>query len=160
MEKGSTSQQTQQSSEPPEWARPLLEKVASEALKFYNQGEGYNVYRGPTVAEFSPQKLEGLNKILTMTGGGTPVTNAAIFGSQNPQVKAAQDLIAKQIADQKARAAATAATTTPAAAQPNALSQQDIWRLMDARLGGGGSRGRASSSGAGQVTGYSGRGLY
>lgn len=163
MGKGSTTQKTSQTSNPPAWALPLLQKVAGEAMNFYNSGEGYNVYRGPTVAQYSPQKLEGLNRILTMTGGGTPVTNEAVFGNKNPQVAAANALIQQQIKDQNARKVAAALAAQQAAKKPatqpmgqrmydehgNLLppGMAGYYRLGYASQGGGGGRGGSYGGG-------------
>ena len=108
--KGTQKQSTSQSSAPPAWAKPLLERTAADAMKMYSSGQGYNTYRGPTQAEFSPQKLQALNKMMTMTGGGPAVTNEAIFGAGNKQVQQVRDMIAnQQIAEQQRKAAEAAA---------------------------------------------------
>ena len=92
-----------QTNEPPAWAKPLLEKVASEAMGMYNSGQGYNVYRGPTQANFSPQRLEGLNRAMMMTGStGPKITNESIF--QTDQVKQIQGMIGQQQVAEEQRA--------------------------------------------------------
>jgi hypothetical protein len=76
MQKGSTTQTTTQRSEPPAWAKPALERVGQEALRFYDEGRGYNVYTGPTVAPMSPTTLAGMNALLAATGyRGAPIEN-------------------------------------------------------------------------------------
>lgn len=76
MGKSTTSKQT---SEPPAWAKPLLTKAASEGMRLYDAGVGYNVYDGPTQAPLSDATLGGMNMILAATGyGGAPVTNQSI----------------------------------------------------------------------------------
>ncbi|WP_202312128.1 hypothetical protein [Mesorhizobium sp. L-8-10] len=76
MSKSTTSKQT---NEPPVWARPLLEKAASEAMNLYNSGVGHNVYNGPTRAPLSSQTLGGMNALMAATGGtGKPITNESI----------------------------------------------------------------------------------
>jgi hypothetical protein len=73
---GGQSTSTTQTNSPPEWARPLLELGASDAMKMYQSGEGYNVYRGPTQAQMSGQTLGGMNSLLAATGyTGAPVQN-------------------------------------------------------------------------------------
>ena len=118
--KGSTTQNTKQTSEPPAWAKPLLEKAAGSAQALFDSGQGYNVYRGPTMADFSQQKIDALNKIMALTGGGAPVSNAAMTGAANPQVAQTQALIAQQQQQRQAylaqQAAAAAAAKKPAAA--------------------------------------------
>ena len=68
-------------SEPPAWAKPLLEAGAADALKLYNQGKGFSVYTGPTQAPLSDQTLGAMNSIMRMTGAGPnakPITNQSI----------------------------------------------------------------------------------
>jgi hypothetical protein len=73
---GGQSTSTTQTNSPPEWARPLLELGAADAMKMYQSGEGYNVYRGPTQAQMSGQTLGGMNSLLAATGyTGAPVQN-------------------------------------------------------------------------------------
>jgi hypothetical protein len=156
MSKGSTTQKSSQTNNPPAWALPILQKVGSEALNLYNSGRGYNVYRGPTVAEFAPQKLEALNRILTMTGGGTPVTNEAIFGSQNPQVAQAKALIAQQQQADQAWRAQQAAAAAAAAAKPVIQS-----RRSEPYVGmRGGDRGSSGYGGIGGPGGNASAGSY
>jgi hypothetical protein len=118
--KGSTNTTSNQTSAPPAWAQPLLQKAASSAMNLYNSGSGYNVYRGPQLADFSQQKIDALNRIMQLTGGGAQVSNAAMTGSQNPQIAQAQALIQQQMQQQAAAKAAAAA----AAARPQAPPQQ------------------------------------
>jgi hypothetical protein len=124
--KGSTTSKTSQSSEPPAWAKPLLTQAASSAQNLFNSGQGYNVYRGPTVADFSQQKIDALNKIMAATGGGAPVSNAAMTGDQNPQVQQQRALIEQQQQQRQAylaqQAAATAAAQAAAKQQPKQSS--------------------------------------
>jgi hypothetical protein len=118
--KGSTTSKTSQKSEPPEWAKPLLTQAAGSAQSLFNSGQGYNVYRGPTVADMSPEKLAALNNIMKLTGGGgAPITNAAMTGAQNPQIAQQQQLIAQQQQQRQAYLAAQAAAAA-AAAKPAA----------------------------------------
>jgi len=73
----------------------------------------------------SPQKIDALNKILQMTGGGTPVSNAAMTGAANPQVAQVQQLIAQQQQAQQAyRAQQAAAAAAKAAVVPRQVPQQ------------------------------------
>jgi hypothetical protein len=69
-----------QENEPPDWAKPLLEMGAAEAMKFYQNGTGYNTYMGPTQAPLSPQTLSGMNQIMLATGSPNtpPITNESI----------------------------------------------------------------------------------
>lgn len=70
---------TKQENMPPEWATPLLEKGAGEAMRLYDSGAGYNVYDGPTQAPLSDVTLGGMNKLLAATGySGAPVSNEGI----------------------------------------------------------------------------------
>lgn len=115
MSKGSQSQKSSQTVQPPDWAKPLLQKAAGAAMSLYDQGSGFNPYRGPTVADFSPEKIAALNNMLKMTGSGQQVSNAAMTGDQNTQVQQARALIQQQMAQQQAaRAAAAAAAASPA----------------------------------------------
>lgn len=76
MGKSTTSKQT---SEPPAWAKPLLTKAASEGMRLYDDGAGYNVYGGPSQAPLSDATLGGMNSLLAATGyGGPPITNQSI----------------------------------------------------------------------------------
>jgi hypothetical protein len=76
MSGGGQSTSTTQTSSPPEWALPLLQRGAGDALKLYNSGQGYNVYQGPTQAQMSGQTLGGMNSLLAATGyEGAPVQN-------------------------------------------------------------------------------------
>lgn len=73
---GGQSTSSQQTSSPPEWALPLLQRGAGDALKLYESGKGYNVYQGPTQAQMSGQTLGGMNSLLAATGyAGAPVQN-------------------------------------------------------------------------------------
>ncbi|HWK64122.1 MAG TPA: hypothetical protein VNS34_04235 [Rhizobiaceae bacterium] len=101
MGKSTTSKQT---NEPPAWAKPLLTKAASEGMRLYDAGVGYNVYDGPTQAPLSDATLGGMNKLLAATGyTGAPVSNEGInslipdirpmieqAAQRNAQVQAAQ----------------------------------------------------------------------
>lgn len=76
MGKSTTSKQT---SEPPAWAKPLLTKAASEGMRLYDAGAGYNVYDGPSQAPLSDATLGGMNALLAATGyGGAPISNQSI----------------------------------------------------------------------------------
>lgn len=125
--KGSTVKDATQTSAPPAWAQPLLQQGANAAMNLYNQGAGYNVYRGPTVADFSQQKVDALNKIMQMTGGGAPVSNAAMTGSANPQISQIQQMIAQQQAQQQAARAQAAAAAAAAQQRPAATQQQQTY---------------------------------
>ena len=158
--KGSTTQETSQSNEPPAWAKPILEKVAADAMAMYNSGQGYNTYRGPTQANFSPQRLEGLNRAMMMTGStGPKITNQSIF--QTDQVKQIQAMIQKQVADEAARKAAKAAADAAAAA---AKKKKSLYhperRPYEPYVGGGGGRGAGSGYGGSWSGGSQGSGGY
>ncbi len=76
MSKSTTSKQT---NEPPAWAKPLLEKAASEGMRLYDSNIGYNTYTGPTQSPLSAQTLGGMNALNAATGGGGgPITNESI----------------------------------------------------------------------------------
>lgn len=84
----SSKQETKQTNEPPEWAKPALERAGQDALKLYDAGAGYNTYRGPTQTDLSAPTLGGMNGILAATGfQGAPVTNQSI-NSAVPDVNA------------------------------------------------------------------------
>lgn len=76
---------------PPKWAEPLLKEGANAAMGLYNSGKGYNVYDGPTQAQFSPTTLQGMNALLTATGGGQPITNESVFNT--PAIQQARQAI-------------------------------------------------------------------
>jgi len=117
------SSETTQKNEPPSWAKPLLTRGASDALKLYDAKKGYNVYSGPTQAQFSPTTLQGMNSLLAATGGGAPITNDSVFN--NPAIQGAR----QQLADQAAQNAQ----------QPQQPAAQGGWekRVMSQSLGGG-----------------------
>lgn len=111
----STTQKTEQTNKPPEWAEPLLRKGAGEAMNLYDSGAGYNVYNGPTQAGFSAPTLGGMNAALAATGySGAPVSNATWQNS--PELAQVQKLLTQQAAA-KAQAAA-AKPAAPAQTQP------------------------------------------
>lgn len=111
----STKSETKQTNEPPAWAKPLLQRSASEGMRLYDEGKGYNVYGGPTQAQFSDPSLAGMNSLLAATGyTGSPVTNQSVFGSQAGGNAAIQQ--ARQQLQQQAQAKAAPAI----AAAPNA----------------------------------------
>ena len=83
---GQTSSQTVQSNEPPEWARPLLEKSAGDAMKLYDAGMGYNVYEGPTQANMSKPTLGGMNRMLAATGFKGPQVQNQSAQQQFPKL--------------------------------------------------------------------------
>jgi hypothetical protein len=100
--KSSTSQKSTQTNEPPKWAKPMFEKSAAEAQRLYNEGSGYNVYQGPTQAQFSDQRLEGLNNAMKMTGSQSgPITNESVFN--NPAIQQARAAIQQQQVDAQRR---------------------------------------------------------
>lgn len=73
---GGKSTSTTQTNTPPEWAKPLLERAAGDAMGLYDSGQGYSVYQGPTQAGMSGQTLGGMNALLAATGySGAPVQN-------------------------------------------------------------------------------------
>lgn len=79
--KGGTTTTAQQSSEPPAWARPALERAGMESMRLYDEGKGYNTYTGPTRVDMSNPKLAGMNALLAATGyGGAPVSNETVKG--------------------------------------------------------------------------------
>ena len=83
---GSKKSESTQTSEPPDWAEPLLEFGASEGMNFYGNGTGYSVYTGPTQAPLSPQTLQAMNAIMAATGTAMPkITNESI-NSQIPRI--------------------------------------------------------------------------
>ncbi|MBZ9922195.1 hypothetical protein LB579_31430 [Mesorhizobium sp. BR1-1-7] len=117
MTMGSKESKTTQENNPPDWAKPLLEKGASEGMKLYDEKKGYNVYGGPTQAQFSPTTLQGMNSLMAATGGGgpgsAPITNEGVFN--NPAIQQARQQLAAQ-AQQKAQ--------QPAPQQP---AGQGVW---------------------------------
>lgn len=74
----SSEVETTQTSEPPAWARPLLERGAEDALRLYNSGKGFSQYMGPTQAPLSSQTLGAMNSIMALTGGQGGITNKNI----------------------------------------------------------------------------------
>jgi len=109
---------------PPAWAEPLLKQGANAAMDLYNKGVGYNVYQGPTQAQFSPTTLQGMNALLAATGGGQPITNESVFNT--PLIQQAQ----QAVSDIAAKNAAAKATPAP---QKKAL--QPIWEPFRDRGG-------------------------
>jgi hypothetical protein len=72
----SKTSKTEETSNPPAWAMPLLQKGAGDAMALYNSDKGYHPYMGPTRAGFSDVSLGGMNNALAATGyKGAPVTN-------------------------------------------------------------------------------------
>lgn len=57
---GQTTQNTTQTAEPPAWAKPHLENIASQAQSLYNSGKGFDYYPGSTVTPMSSQSQAGL----------------------------------------------------------------------------------------------------
>lgn len=113
--KGGQTTTSTQSNEPPAWARPLLEKGASEAMNLYNSGSGYNVYNGPTQAGMSDPTLSGMNSLLAATGyKGAPVQNQSPE-QMFPQVMAMLQQQQAQRAQKKQQ---------PAAAAPDGVMNQ------------------------------------
>lgn len=124
--KGTQKSSTNQSSNPPAWALPLFQRAASDAMSMYNSGQGFNVYRGPTQANYSPQTLEGLNRTMMMTGStGPKITNESIFNTD--QIKQIHAMINQQAAEEQARKAAAAA----AAAQATQPAKKQGQRFYD-----------------------------
>jgi hypothetical protein len=77
--KGGTTTTAQQTTAPPEWARPALERAGQEAMRLYTEGKGFNTYTGPTRVGMSNPKLSGMNALLAATGyQGAPVTNQTV----------------------------------------------------------------------------------
>jgi hypothetical protein len=124
---GKSSTQTVEN-KPPKWAEPLLKEGANAAMDLYRSGKGYNVYQGPTQAQFSPQSLQGMNSLLAATGGGAPITNESVFNT--PQIQQAQQMI-QQIAAQNA---AKQAPAPPVQQQVKPKKKERDW---DAGSGGG-----------------------
>jgi hypothetical protein len=122
MGKGSQTQKTTQENNPPAWAAPLFKQAAGDAQNLYNSKSGYNVYTGPTQANFSPQRLEGLNRAMTMTGSRSPaITNDSIYNTD--QIQQIRGMI-KQQQDARAAQAAAAAQAPP---QQQAPQRNRIW---------------------------------
>jgi hypothetical protein len=70
-----------QTSAPPAWARPALEKAGQEAMRLFDSGQGFNTYTGPTRAGMSDPRLAGMNALLAATGyQGPPVSNQTVQG--------------------------------------------------------------------------------
>ncbi|TPN03809.1 hypothetical protein FJ973_29645 [Mesorhizobium sp. B2-1-3] len=124
---GSKESKTTQQNDPPDWAKPLLTKGANDAMKLYDEKKGYNVYGGPTQAQFSPTTLQGMNSLMAATGGGAPITNESVFN--NPAI-------------QQARQQLTAQAQQQAAQQPQAAGQ-GVWmrQQIGTRAQGAGSHG-------------------
>lgn len=72
--KGGQTQKSETTSKPPEWAQPLFEKSAADAMNLYNSDAGFNYYPGSTIADQSTQTQSALDKIAATNGTG--VTNA------------------------------------------------------------------------------------
>jgi hypothetical protein len=143
--KGSQTQKTSQTNEPPAWAKPLLTQAASSAQNLFNSGQGYNVYRGPTQADMSPEKLQALNNMMKMTGGNPagPITNERMTGSQNSQIQQVQALInqqQQQRAAYQAQQAAAAAAAAAAAKKPAAAKPKEQYNMTSQLRGQGSNR--------------------
>ncbi|WP_455476579.1 tail fiber domain-containing protein [Bartonella sp. B41] len=54
-------QNTTQTNAPPAWATGIFENAAQDAMNFYNQGSGKNVYDGDRVAGLSSQTMNAIN---------------------------------------------------------------------------------------------------
>lgn len=134
MGKGSQTQKTSQTNEPPSWAKPLFTQAASDAQRLYNDKSGYNVYTGPTQANFSPQRLEGLNRAMTMTGSRSPaITNESIYNTdQIGQIRA----MIKQQQDARAQQAAAAAQAAQQRQAPQGQNPQSgaYWDPVQRRM--------------------------
>lgn len=63
MSKSTTSTQK---NEPPKWAEPLFKKSASEAMDLYKSGEGFNVYKGDRVADFTDQQNQAIGNLASL----------------------------------------------------------------------------------------------
>lgn len=101
----SKSTKTTQENKPPEWARPMLERGAKDALALYDQGIGYNTYTGPTQAPLSDPTLAGMNSLLAATGySGSPISNASI-NALIPQIQMPQRQEARPTAAPQQQAA-------------------------------------------------------
>jgi len=63
----SSTQTTKQTNEPPQWAKPMLTTGADALLKLFEQGKGFNVYGGSTVAPQSDATLNALGSLSSPT---------------------------------------------------------------------------------------------
>jgi hypothetical protein len=139
MGKSTTSKQT---SEPPAWAKPLLTKAASEGMRLYDAGAGYNVYDGPTQAPLSDVTLGGMNSLLAATGyGGAPISNQsidALVPNIKPTIDDAAQRSAQAMAGQGKSGSADLDRFIPAwvrgglnSGHPILKSQADRWMAMN-----------------------------
>ncbi|MEP7454304.1 hypothetical protein [Phyllobacterium sp. SB3] len=71
----SKSSKTEQTNEPPSWAKPLLKEAAAEGMDLYKRGIGYTPYTGPTRTGFSDVSLGGMNDALKATGYTGPAVS-------------------------------------------------------------------------------------
>jgi len=115
----SSTQETKQTNEPPAWAKPLLEKTASEASRLYGEGSGYNPNPITAVAQKPQEWINGANLGLTMTGAKPTITADSMYNTK--QVQDAQQMIANQQIVAQQKAAARAAADAQAAAAKKGL---------------------------------------
>lgn len=73
---GGKTSTTKVENDPPEWAAPLFEKGAADAMRLYNQGVGGKVYSGDTVAAWGPRLTAGV-QALTNAGNSSPAFTAS-----------------------------------------------------------------------------------
>lgn len=65
----SSPKTTTQENKPPEWAKPLFEQSAGEAMKLYNSGQGGNVYTGDTTAGLGGLTRGGISDVRQAVDG-------------------------------------------------------------------------------------------
>lgn len=75
--KGGSTQKTEQTNKPPEWAQPLFEQSAKDAQNLYNSGSGFNVYQGSSIAPQSQQTQDALANIGNTSGTGVSTAGQA-----------------------------------------------------------------------------------
>ncbi len=59
----SSPSKTETTNSPPEWAKPLFEKSATQAEALYDSGAGGNVYQGQTVAGLGNTTQQGISNV-------------------------------------------------------------------------------------------------
>lgn len=63
---------------PPEWAKPLFEESADEAMRLYNQNKGFSTYTGDRVADLTNRQTDAINQMYAAgRNPNNPAINAA-----------------------------------------------------------------------------------
>lgn len=85
--KNSHTQQTSTSQySPPDWARGLFERFASDASNLYNNGQGGHAYTGQRVADLSDMSKNAMNNLAAIGGQfNNPYLSSILSGATSSQ---------------------------------------------------------------------------